>query len=138
MPQTSGGYDLTQTGTVDWVLTDNLGSVRDMAVYNATTGTTSVAMHRVYDSFGNLVSQTNPLVSLGVAAVDCLFGYTGKAFDKATGLQNNLNRWFDPRSAPGWRGSGSGGREPVPVRGERTDGWDGFEGIAYGIRVEKT
>ena len=59
-------------------------------------GATSLAMHRVYDSFGNLVSQTNPSASLGVAAVDCLFGYTGKAFDRATGSQNNLNRWFDP------------------------------------------
>ena len=53
-------------------------------------------MHLVCDSFGKLVSQTSPLASLGVAAVDCLFGYTGKAFDRATGLQNNLNRWFDP------------------------------------------
>jgi RHS repeat-associated protein len=28
--------------------------------------------------------------------VDFLFGYTGKLFDKATGLQNNVNRWYDP------------------------------------------
>ena len=59
-------------------------------------GATSIAMHLVYDSFGKLVSQTDPSASLGVAAVDCLFGYTGKAFDRATGLQNNLNRWYDP------------------------------------------
>ena len=87
---------LMQAGAVDWALTDNLGTVRDMAVYNATTGATNIAMHRVYDSYGNMTSQTNPSASLGVAAVDCLFGYTGKAFDRATGLQNNLNRWFDP------------------------------------------
>ena len=28
--------------------------------------------------------------------MDCLFGYTGQPFDTATGLQNNLNRWYDP------------------------------------------
>ncbi|MEZ6081480.1 MAG: RHS repeat-associated core domain-containing protein [Pirellulaceae bacterium] len=41
-------------------------------------------------SFGQRVSETN-------AAVDLIFGYTGKLFDEATGLQNNLNRWYDPR-----------------------------------------
>ena len=72
-----------------------LGTVRDMAVYNSTTGVTSIAMHRVYGSFGNLVSQTNPSAGT-VAAVDCLFGFTGRPFDTATGLQNNDNRWYDP------------------------------------------
>jgi RHS repeat-associated protein len=28
--------------------------------------------------------------------VDCLFGYTGRPFDAATGLQNNTARWYDP------------------------------------------
>jgi RHS repeat-associated protein len=42
----------------------------------------------VYDAYGNLTSET--------AAVDCLFGYTGQLYDNATGLQNNLNRWYDP------------------------------------------
>jgi RHS repeat-associated protein len=30
--------------------------------------------------------------------VDCLFGFTGRQFDQATGLQNNLNRWYDPQA----------------------------------------
>jgi RHS repeat-associated protein len=30
-----------------------------------------------------------------VESVDVLFGYTGRPFDEATGLQNNLNRWYD-------------------------------------------
>ncbi|MBP3693320.1 MAG: RHS repeat-associated core domain-containing protein [Thermoguttaceae bacterium] len=38
-----------------------------------------------YDAFGNLISGTNPL----------LFGFTGKAFDTSTNLQNNINRWYD-------------------------------------------
>ncbi len=28
--------------------------------------------------------------------MDCLFGFTGRPFDPAIGLQNNLNRWYDP------------------------------------------
>jgi RHS repeat-associated protein len=33
--------------------------------------------------------------SLLFPAVDLLFGYTGKQLDEATGLQNNLHRWYD-------------------------------------------
>ena len=39
-----------------------------------------------------MVSQTNPS---SLPTVNCLFGYTGRPFDAATGLQNNLNRWYD-------------------------------------------
>jgi RHS repeat-associated protein len=82
-------------GTVVWPLTDDLGTVRDLAVYNAATGQTSVASHRAYDSFGNLKSQSN-------AAVDCLFGYTGRPLDPSgTGLQDNGQRWYDA-GAGGW------------------------------------
>ncbi len=77
-------------GNVLWPLADHLGSIRDIADRNDTTGVTSVTNHRRYDSFGNLKSETN-------AAVDLVFGYTGKLFDEATGLQNNLNRWYNPR-----------------------------------------
>jgi len=70
--------------------------VRDLASYNATTGVTSVVNHRVYDSYGNLESSINPSTNQP-AAVDCLFGFTGQAFDNATGLQNNVNRWYDAK-----------------------------------------
>ena len=84
----------TTAGKVVWTLGDNQGTIRDLAVTES--GVTSVATHRVFDSYGNLVSSTNP--STGEAAVvACLFGYTGKAFDNATGLQNNLNRWYDAK-----------------------------------------
>jgi RHS repeat-associated protein len=79
---------LTQPGSVLLPLTNNVGTVCDLAQYNPQSGTTSVVDHRVYDSFGNLKSQTN-------AAVDFLFGFTGRPLDQATGLQNNLNRWYD-------------------------------------------
>jgi uncharacterized delta-60 repeat protein/RHS repeat-associated protein len=87
-------------GNVVWPLTDNLGTVRDLAVYDAQSGATSVANHRTFDLFGNLKSSINPTTGQ-VAAVDCIFGYTGRPVSKATGLQNNLNRWYDPIVA-GW------------------------------------
>ena len=68
-----------------------VGTVRDLAAYDTQTGTTSVVNHRVYDAFGNLTSQSN-------AAVDCLFGFTGRPTDDGTGLQNNLQRWYDPQT----------------------------------------
>jgi RHS repeat-associated protein len=42
----------------------------------------------VYSEYGVLESQTN-------AAVDCLFGYTGRALDKATSEQYNGARWYE-------------------------------------------
>ena len=72
-------------GDVLWPLADHLGTVRDLA-----DSTGAVTNHLTYDSFGNITSETN-------AAVDHLFAFTGRAFDEATGLQNNLNRWYDPK-----------------------------------------
>jgi hypothetical protein len=73
-----------------WALTDHQNSVRDLAVYDTSgqTPTTAIVEHRVYDAFGN---RTNP----PTAAVDCVFGYTGRMFDEATGQQYNLNRWYE-------------------------------------------
>jgi RHS repeat-associated protein len=88
-------YDLTQPGDVVWPLSDNLGTVRDLAVYDAAADQTNVVNHRVYDAYGKLLSETNPQTNTP-AAVDCLFAFTGKILDKNTGLQNNVNRWYDP------------------------------------------
>ena len=43
-----------------------------------------VQNHKSYDAFGNVTAETN-------AAKDTVFAFTGKLFDDATGLQNNLN-----------------------------------------------
>jgi RHS repeat-associated protein len=67
-----------------------LGSIVDLATHDSVTGQTTIANHRRYDAFGNLLSETNP-------AVDLIFGWTGRQFDDATGLQYNLNRWYDPK-----------------------------------------
>ena len=86
-------------GNVVWPLADNLGTVRDLAVNDPQTGVTSVANHRVFDSFGNLKSQTN-------AAVDCLFGFTGLPFDKASETYRTRTRPYDPSTGrwlqPDW------------------------------------
>ncbi len=52
--------------------------------------TTTVANHIVYDAFGNVTSETNP-------AIESLFLFTARPLDADTALQNNLNRWYDPR-----------------------------------------
>jgi len=90
-----GGYDLSSPGRVLWPLADHLGTVRDLAQYDAESAMTAVVDHRQYDSFGNLVAAIDPATNQA-AAVDFLFGFTGRPFDSATGLQNNLNRWYDP------------------------------------------
>ncbi|MGA2069538.1 MAG: RHS repeat-associated core domain-containing protein [Thermoguttaceae bacterium] len=79
---------------VTWSLGDNQNTVRDLAQYNATTGVTMIVDHRGYTAFGQ------PLTT---PAVDFLFGYTGSHYDAATGLQWNLNRWYNP-SLQRWMG----------------------------------
>ncbi|MCR9291515.1 MAG: hypothetical protein NXI32_02270 [bacterium] len=76
-------------GNILWPLADHLGTIRDIADRNDSTGVTNVSNHRRYDAFGNRLSETN-------SAVDLIFGFTGKLFDETVGLQNNLNRWYDP------------------------------------------
>jgi RHS repeat-associated protein len=72
-----------------WPFGDHLGTLRDLTTYNASTDDTAIANHRRFDSYGNLISET-------ASSVDEIFGYTGRALDDSTGLQNNLNRWYDP------------------------------------------
>jgi RHS repeat-associated protein len=77
---------------VVWALGDNQNTVRDLATYS--NGVTTVVNHRVFSAYGQETSQTNPATNLA-ATVDCLFAYTGRPVDKATGLQNNDNRWYN-------------------------------------------
>ena len=78
-----------EPGDIYWALQDNLNTVRDIAHYDPQTDVCSVANHRIFDAFGNMTSQTN-------AAVDLIFGFTGRQRDGDTGLQNNWRRWYDP------------------------------------------
>ena len=65
---------LSSAGGVIWPLSDHLGTTRDLAEYDASTDTTTIASHRRFDSYGNLVSQTN-------SGVTILFGFTGRPLD---------------------------------------------------------
>ena len=74
--------------TVLWTLTDHLNTVRDLAVHDPATGATTIVNHLVYDAFGQITHQTDPTLAP-------LFTFTARPLDPATGLQNNLNRWYD-------------------------------------------
>ena len=127
LPSTSGGgagregYDLSTPGTRRLPLTDNVGTVRDLAICDLTSGTTSVVNHLDYNSFGQLLSQTNPATG-NTAAVDCLFGFTGLPFDKASGTYRTTQPV--PTTRPpggGWARTRTGsrrGHERVSVRAE--------------------
>jgi len=79
---------LQGTPQVVWTLGDGENTVRDLATYNTGTDVTTVANHRVFSAYGQLLSQTH-------SSVGCLLAFTGRPLDQATGLQNNLNRWYD-------------------------------------------
>jgi RHS repeat-associated protein len=66
---------MSVAGNVLWPLTDNLGTVRDIVDFNETTNVSQIANHLAYDAFGRITSETN-------AAVDSLFGFTGRERDE--------------------------------------------------------
>jgi hypothetical protein len=76
-----------------WALTDHLGTVRDVIDDDGT-----VRKHTVFDSYGRITGETfqdvdgDVINSSHAEAITQLFGYTGNALDRATGLQNNLHR----------------------------------------------
>jgi len=84
----TGANELPGTpGEIIWPLADHLGTIRDLATYD--NDITTVANHRVFGSFGNLISETND-------AIDHLFAYTGRELDEETGMNYHRNRYTDP------------------------------------------
>jgi len=71
-------------GTTAWYLTDNLGSVRDIV---STSGTE--LDHIVYDSFGNIVTETD-------ASNGDRFKFAGMQYDATTGQYYDHARWYGP------------------------------------------
>jgi RHS repeat-associated protein len=80
-----------------WALTDRQGSITDMVDNNGVE-----RLHRAFDSYGNNVAETHfdsggdSVSYYETGYLDEAFAYTGRLFDKETGLQNNLNRWYAP------------------------------------------
>jgi RHS repeat-associated protein len=72
------------TGTVDWYLTDHLGSIRGLMNNSGTLDDTLT-----WDAWGNLVSESTP-------ANGDRYAWTGRERDVETGLQYNRARWYDP------------------------------------------
>ncbi len=75
---------ISSGGTVAWYLTDRLGSVR------ALVNSTGAIIDQInYDGFGNIISESNPSES-------DRYLWTGREFDRVTGLQYNRARYYDP------------------------------------------
>lgn len=72
------------SGDVTWHLADHLGSVRDLVDNDGNT-----VNHYVYDSFGNVVSQTSETFI-------SRYLFTGREWDDEIGLQFNRGRYYDP------------------------------------------
>jgi len=80
---TSGSGGGGTSGGTRWLLTDHLGTVRDIV-----DGSGVVLNHIVYDSFGNILSQSDP-------AISTRYGFTGREFDAKTGLHFYRARYYD-------------------------------------------
>jgi RHS repeat-associated protein len=70
--------------SVQWHLADHLGTVHDLVSQAG-----QVVNHLKYDSYGNLISETNP-------AVTTRYRFTGREFDQETGLMYYRARYYDP------------------------------------------
>ena len=73
-------------GSLYWALSDHQGTVRDVV-----DGQGNMLNHIVYDSFGNVKSETN-------SGIDFRFGYTGREFDAETGLYYYRARYYDAQT----------------------------------------
>jgi RHS repeat-associated protein len=73
-------------GSLYWALSDHQGTVRDVV-----DGQGTVLNHIVYDSFGNVKSETN-------SGIDFRFGYTGRELDAETGLYYYRARYYDSQT----------------------------------------
>ncbi|MCB9940713.1 MAG: hypothetical protein H6823_20945 [Planctomycetaceae bacterium] len=70
-------------GEVEWHLTDHLGTVRDLI-----DDTGAVVNHLKYDSFGNVISQSN-------SAIATRYQFTSREFDAETGLHYFRARYYN-------------------------------------------
>ncbi|MFH5806531.1 RHS repeat domain-containing protein, partial [Alienimonas sp. DA493] len=76
------------SGDVAWALGDHQGSVRDWA--ELASGGVSVVDHLAFDSYGGVLSQSDP--TRGPPA----YAYTGREWDADAQLYYYRARWYDP------------------------------------------
>ncbi len=76
--------DVSGGDTVLWLLTDHLGTMRDIVDH-----TGAAVDHIAYDSFGHVISQTAP-------SLLTRYLYTGRELDPETGLMYYRARFYDP------------------------------------------
>ena len=106
-----GAGETQSAGTVNWALPDNEETVRQVAIYDVGTNTTSVLDHIVYDPFGQVAWQSSP-------SNQPAFTYGGMWQDPVTGLDFNAGSgtWYDAVDAvfagggPSSAGGGGGPR----------------------------
>jgi RHS repeat-associated protein len=79
-----------------WYLTDHLGTIHDIA-----NSSGQIVNSITYDSFGRILSQTNP-------EDGDRFSYTGREFDFDTGLYYYRARYYDPEAGRFLSTDGSG------------------------------
>jgi RHS repeat-associated protein len=75
--------EIEKTNETRWLLTDHLGTVRDIL-----SNTGVVLNHIKYDSFGNILSQSNPSAATRYA-------FTGREWDSSLGLYYYRARYYD-------------------------------------------
>ncbi len=92
------------SGTVLWLLTDHLGTMRDIVDH-----TGAAVDHIAYDSFGHVISQTAP-------SLLTRYLYTGREYEIETGLYYYLARFYDPCKRRSKSAAGGGVKMQRPVR----------------------
>jgi RHS repeat-associated protein len=83
---TETGMTSSGAGTVEWALTDQVGSVTDVLDNSG-----NVLDHIRYDSFGNVEYQT-------ASAYAMRFGFAGMQLDSAKGLYYDNARYYNPQN----------------------------------------
>ena len=72
------------TGNVEWLLSDHLGTIRDII-----DNTGLLLNHISYDSFGNITAQTD-------STIETRYAFTGREYDAEIDLYNYRARYYDP------------------------------------------
>ncbi len=78
----------SSAGTIQWGLSDQVHTIRDIGRWDSGTSDFEIANHRVFDTFGKLESEMD-------SSIDLAFAFNGKWTESETGYTHHLNRWYD-------------------------------------------